>query len=671
MPQFLHPISLINRTILTGVVAAIVLSSTLGGAVARTRVGLVLGGGGARGAAHIGVLEVLHEQRIPIDCLSGTSMGALVSGAFAAGLSPDEMISAMERANWQDMFNDNPPTYNTNPRKKSLSRRFIAGSEMGFTEKGPEALPGVVDGQKIKLFINKLVHSEYGDPQIEQMQLPLSIVSTDLVTGGKVVFREGSLTKAMRASMSIPAAMTPVKEGEKLLVDGALVANIPIEEVRDQCNPDIVIAVNVGSPLLKAEQIGGIPSTVAQMVNILTEQNVTRSLADLRPDDILIKPDLEGISAGDFEKFNETIKRGREATKAALPRLRELSVDRAQYENWLVQIKQIHPKSPPVVDEIEITGINRVNPKYVERHLREYEGVPINTEHLENDLGLIYGDGEYQSVDYSLLTTRDKNILRITPIEKKHGPDYLRLGLNFESTSETSTFNFRAAYQKTWLNRLGGEWLAGLQVGNEPGVFTEFYQPLDPKQQFFLEPKLSFTRGSLNIYENNINLAEYETDRYTLDLIGGVNIDLLGPIKIGWSERYRSADLEIGSPLFENEKKHFGGWLVTIDFDQFDRLYVPTHGWSFKGSYFDTPEENYSKARLELRGAQNLGEYVFSGRLQFEGSPEGTLPNYDAVTLGGFLNLSGFMPNQIVGDSLYYASASSLSAFKLALQSKT
>lgn len=248
MTQFLYPVSLINRAILTGVVVAIVLSNTLVGAGERTRVGLVLGGGGARGAAHIGVLEVLHEQRIPIDCLSGTSMGALVSGAFAAGLSPDEMISAMERANWQDMFNDNPPIYDTNPRKKYLSRRFITGSEMGFTENGPEALPGVVDGQKIKLFINKLVHSEYGDPQIEQMHLPLSIVSTDLVTGGKVVLREGSLTKAMRASMSIPAAMTPVKEGEKLLVDGALVANIPIDEVRNQCNPDIVIAVNVSSP---------------------------------------------------------------------------------------------------------------------------------------------------------------------------------------------------------------------------------------------------------------------------------------------------------------------------------------------------------------------------------------------------------------------------------------
>jgi NTE family protein len=148
--------------------------------------------------------------------------------------------------------------------------------------------------------------------------------------------------------MSVPAAMSPVKDGGKLLVDGTLVANIPIDEVRDQCDPDIVIAVNVGSPLLKAEELGGIPSTVAQMVNILTEQNVTRSLAELRSDDILIKPDLKGISAADFELYNETVKRGREATEAILPRLQTLSVDEAHYEDWLVHIKQTYPESPPV-----------------------------------------------------------------------------------------------------------------------------------------------------------------------------------------------------------------------------------------------------------------------------------------------------------------------------------
>ena len=235
-------------------------------------------------------------------------------------------------------------------------------------------------------------------------------------------------------------------------------------------------------------------------------------------------------------------------------------------------------------------------------------------------------------------------------------PDYIRLGLNLESRHDDSAFNFRAAYHKTWLNHLGGEWLGGVQIGDEPRVFTEFYQPLDPIERFFLDPKLSFTRRSLNIYENNRSLAEYETDELVLDLLGGVNIGLLGPITFGWSERYRSADLRIGNPLLSADEKRFGGWLATVNFDQFDRLYVPTHGWSIRGDYFDTREEDYSKVRLDLRGAQNFGDYVLSGRFQVAGSPRGTLPVYDSVALGGFLNLTGFMPEQIIGDSLYYGS---------------
>ncbi len=636
-------------------VSEYLLSECLAGAGERPRVGLVLGGGGARGAAHIGVLDVMREQRIPIDCVAGTSMGGLVSGALAAGLSPDEMMAAMGKADWRDMFNDNPPVYGTNPRRKALSRRFIPGSETGVSRDGVEMLPGAVDGQKIKLFINEMVHSEYGDPQIEKLPIPVSIVSTDLVTGGKVVFRKGSLTKAMRASMSVPAAMSPVKDGERLLVDGALVANVPIDEVRDQCNADVIIAVNVGSPLLKAEQIGGIPSTMAQVVNILTEQNVTRSLASLKPGDILITPELEGVGASDFGRYRETAERGRAAAEAVLPRLRQLSIDKMHYDEWLAGTRPVHPETLPVVNAIEIAELKRVNPAYVERHLQKHEDVPLDAKKLDEDLGRIYGDGDYQYVDYTLLTTRDKNVLRITPLEKEFGPDYLRFGLNLESTLDSSSFNFRAAYHKTWINSLGAEWLSGVQIGTEPQLFTEFYQPIDQQQRFFVEPKLYYKKEQYNLYQNNKNYAQYDVKEYVVNLMAGVNVGLLGPVSFGWSERKRETELSTGQTLFDVEDNRLGGWLAMLDFDQFDRLYVPTHGWAVKSTYFDAPSEDYSKGTLDFRVAKNIGDYVFSGRFNIAGSLAGTLPIYDAVALGGFLNLSGFAREQILGDSLIYS----------------
>ena len=173
------------------------------------------------------------------------------------------------------------------------------------------------------------------------MPIPVSIIATDLVTGDKVVFRDGSLTMAMRATMSVPGLMTPVASGDKLLVDGGLVDNVPIDEVRKSCNPDVVIAVNVGSPLMKAKDIGGIFSVAGQMVNILTEQNVTRSLATLKSGDIYIRPDLEGITAAEFSRYSETAKRGKAAAEALLPRLQGLSVDEKQYQAWLANMTPV------------------------------------------------------------------------------------------------------------------------------------------------------------------------------------------------------------------------------------------------------------------------------------------------------------------------------------------
>lgn len=644
------------RHVLVSGIAGLTLCASLAAAAERPRVGLVLGGGGARGAAHIGVLEVLRENRIPVDCVAGTSMGGLVTGAFAAGLSPDEMLTAMGEADWRAMFNDSPPVEDLNPRIKSLSRRFIPGTELGVTKDGTQTLPAVVQGQKVKLFINRLVRSQYGEPLIEKMPVPVSIIATDLVTGDKVVFREGSLTHAMRATMSVPGLMAPVKDGERLLVDGGLVDNVPIDEVRDRCKADVVIAVNVGSPLMKAKDIGGIFSVAGQMINILTEQNVTRSLATLKSGDIYIKPDLEGITAAQFERYAETAKRGRAAAEALLPRLQALSVDETQYQAWLASATPSRG-SLPVVDEVQIAGLKRVNPAYPGRYLKDYDGGPVNVDRVDKDMGLIFGDGEYDNVDFAMLSTRDRNILRVTPLEKEFGPDYLRFGFNLNAVSNgPSTFNLRAAYQKTLINSLGGEWLAGVQVGNEPAVFTEFYQPLDAERRFFVEPKLWFQRAPLYIYQNNKRLSEYSVDQATLDLMAGINVGLWGPVTVGWAERYRSVDLQTGSPLFPTGSQRFGGFLARLDFDQFDRLYDPSRGWSAYGSYFYAAGGGYDKAELDLRAAESFGDYILHGRVRGAGSFTGSLPFYDAVALGGFLNLSGFARAQIIGESLAYGS---------------
>ena len=296
-------------------------------------------------------------------------MGALAAGAFAAGRSPTEMREELAKADWNDMFQDNPSYSEINYRNKAISKRFMPGSETGVGSDGVAYRGGVVAGQKIKLFFNRLVNADLGERDIESLALPLSIVATDIGTGERVVYRDGSLTMAMRASMSVPGLLAPVNYRERKLVDGGLVDNLPISEVRERCLADVVIAVNVGSPLMKAEEVGSLFTVSAQMINILTEQNVNRSLALLQPNDIYIKPDLEGITAGDFQKSSETADRGRAAAEAVSARLQALAVSAEEYEAWAKRIAYVRP-SPPPVDAVVIDRLKTVNPVAVERHLR-------------------------------------------------------------------------------------------------------------------------------------------------------------------------------------------------------------------------------------------------------------------------------------------------------------
>ena len=239
-------------------------------AAKRPIVGLVLGGGGARGAAHIGVLEVLERLRVKVDCVAGTSMGALVAGAWAAGLSPRQMRDELSRADWGDLFLDNPGQEDLRYRSKQLSARFLPASETGIRDGGINAQPGVVEGQKIKLFFNRLVQAERGEPELQNLPLPVSMIATDIGTGERVVYRDGSLTQAMRASMSVPGLMAPLEYRARKLVDGGLVDNLPVREVRDRCGAQVVIAVNVGSPPAPAESVTGLLSITAQVIVLLS-----------------------------------------------------------------------------------------------------------------------------------------------------------------------------------------------------------------------------------------------------------------------------------------------------------------------------------------------------------------------------------------------------------------
>lgn len=623
----------------------------------RPRVGLVLGGGGARGAAHIGVLEVLQQLNVPVDCVAGTSMGALVAGAWAAGLTPQEMRAQLAAADWPDMFQDNPAFVELNFRNKRLSQRFFPGSETGITERGAVSPPGVVSGQKIKLFLNQLVRADTGERVIEALPLKLSIIATDIGTGERVTYTDGSLTQAMRASMAVPGLLSPVDYRGRKLVDGGLVDNVPIAEVRRLCDAERVIVVNVGSPLLAPEDVVGLLSISAQMVALLTEQNVSRSLTSLLPGDVYIQPDLGDITAGAFDRHAEAADRGRAAAgaEAVLERLRSLSVPEAQFAAWRNRLEG-RERPVPRVDEIEVAGLGRVNPAVVQRYLRQPLGEPLDTAALNRDLLRAYGDGHYEGVDYSLSTVRGRNVLRVLPVEKSWGPDYLRLALALDSNlSQGSTYRLRAGYQKTWLNRLGAELLVSGQIGSTTGVGVEFFQPLDAAQRYFVDARADYRRERTDLFVGSQRVAEYIDATSRVELTVGTQFSLVGEVRVGWRETRRLLQLETGELLLpDNVRVSSGGWLLALDMDQLDQLYVPRSGWAVQASLFDEGRRDFTRADIDLRTAWTAGDWVLGTRWRASGPVRGRLPLDEASTLGGFLNLTAFARDQLRGESVLF-----------------
>lgn len=633
----------------------LLVGNTTGVMAAPERVALVLGGGGARGAAHIGVLEVLEQERIPVDCVVGTSMGGLVAGSYAAGLSPKMMRKKLAQADWTDIFLDLADYSQLSYRQKRVSRRYLAGTQIGLSERGFQIQPGVVSGEKIKLFFNQLVDEDLGERNIEQLAIPLAIIATDIGTGERVVFREGSLTQAMRASMSVPGLMAPVEYRGRKLVDGGLVDNVPVQVARDLCAADRVIVVNVGSPLKAPDEIGSLLGVSAQMIGILTKQNVAQSLSTLTGADIYIAPELGDIKATDFARYEAAAATGRIAAEKQRFALRELSVSVEDYALWSQQ-RRHSARTALLIDDVVIAPTKRVHPEYVARHIQQQPKQPLDRAALEQDLLRTYGDGYYDTVDYRVVRRAEHNTLEIMVREKDWGSDYFTFGFAIDNEyRQGSSFNVRGAYRNTWLNRYGGEFFAAIDLGGKPSTELNFYQPLTPRQTFFIEPLYYRKRESIGVYDDERQLAEYKLDVSYAELTIGKNLGVYGQSKLGWRNYRTKGEADISAVVLPNVDEHYGGFIYELMLDRRNRLYFPSHGWRADFTYFDSPSDAYKKLTMDLGAAYKVDQFVIGARAAHITSLNGELPIYDAVMLGGFLNMSGYASNQILGDDAFYA----------------
>ena len=342
------------------------------------RIAVALSGGGARGIAHVGVLKVLDEMRIPISCITGTSMGSIVSGAFAVGTSPAEIEKMVLATNWDEIFRDNPPRAEIATRRKLDDYKTLFAPEFGLKDGGLALPKGIIAGVSIEAFLRVVAEPATGIQDFDKLPVPYRAVATDIETGEAVVLSHGNVAEAMRASMSVPGAISPVSMDGRLLVDGMIANNLPIDQARKLCG-DVVIAVNIGTPPLKRDEITSALAVVSQMMAFLGKQTVDEQLKSLGPNDVLIAPDLGDISVAKYDRAKDAIRIGEEATRKMAASLSRYSIPPEQYA--AVRAKQVHGKvALGTVDEIRFEGLKRTNPEVLSGLVETKPGEPIDQE---------------------------------------------------------------------------------------------------------------------------------------------------------------------------------------------------------------------------------------------------------------------------------------------------
>ena len=624
-------------------------------AAPRPRIGLVLGGGGARGAAHVGVLKVLEELRIPVDYVAGTSVGSIVGGFYASGMSAQEIEREILAMNWEDLFQDYPSRADRSFRRKRDDDTYAIKAKPGFNHGKIEIPLAYIRGQKLDLTLNRLTLPVVDIRDFDRLPIPYRAVAADLETGKEVVLSAGSLPKAIRASMAVPAAFDPVEIEGRLLVDGGIANNVPVSVVRAM-GAEVLIVVDVGSGLFTRKDITSALSITGQLANYLFTLNSEEQLKTLSPRDVLIRPKLGDIGGGSFDRADEAIPAGEAGARTALEALRRYSLDPEQYARHLAARGQRRP-SPPVIDLVRVDNQSRVSDAVIAGRISAKPGQPLDVKQLEQDIGTVYGLEIFESVRYDIVREDEKTILVISAKEKQWGPGYLQFGLaSSNDLKGNSTIRLGMLYTLTEINELNGEWRSGIQLGDEPSVFTEIHQPLDALSRYFVSGKVSYGNRNVNVFDDAGNMiSRYGLRTSELELGLGRELGTWGEVRLGYRRESGTAEVNIGAPAPDVDVDR-GELFLRLSDDKLDNLYFPREGHFGRLEYRAAREQygsrsDYDQWQAGYIQAFSWGANTVIGMLSGESTTDGVAQVEGLFRLGGLFRLSGLTDQQLSGQN--------------------
>ncbi|MBF78205.1 MAG: hypothetical protein CMK86_09930 [Pseudomonadales bacterium] len=573
------------------------------------RTGLVLSGGGARGLAHIGVLKQLEEMNIPIDAIAGTSMGAVIGGLYAAGYSADELEQIALDLDWQATLSDTPLREDIPYRRKQDDRDFLVKQRLTFKD-GALSFPlGLLQGQNMGVVLESLlVHTNEID-DFDRLPIPFRAVATDIATGEAVVFDHGHLPLAIRASLALPGFFAPVEVDGRLLVDGVLSKNVPIDVARAM-GVDRVIVVDIGTPLKSASELNSVLDIMDQTTTLLTRTNTERQLATLTDADLLLQPALGDMGFSSFAETQQAIDAGAQSLSDAQGVLAFVAPPGSDAGGNLASSR---PQRQAIIHAVEVDNSGKVADEVVLSMIRQEVGEPLNLARLQTDMGTIYGTDYFSRVTYEVVHDQGHNTLLVHTAGRRTGTDYLRLGLNLVDDFEgDSQYNLGASFRVNGLNPLGAEWLTRLQVGSDQELYTEFYQPLDYGSRYFVAPFIDADSRNLEVIDDNDPIVAYRQKRYGAGINIGRQIANNGEVRFGLSRYRGNSRVRIGDPDLPDVDFDEAFYSIEVDRDTLDNVNFPRSGDEAKFSWRQSEpalgaDERYQQIEFKANKAFGFG----------------------------------------------------------------
>lgn len=623
----------------------------------RPKVGLALSGGGARGAAHIGVIRELERQRIPIDYIAGTSMGAIIGAMYASGISIDEIEKVLRETDWDNIFKDRSSREQTTIRDKFDERLFQTDTDIGIKE-GKLSLPsGLIQGRKFLLLLNRLFLPVSDIKDFSQLHIPFRAVATDIEDGSAVILQSGELSTAVRASMSVPAAFATVEIDGRILVDGGISNNLPIDVVREM-GADVVIAVDIGAHLQKENKLKSAVAITAQLSALLVRRTTKEQISTLGASDILLTPELGEFSSANFTDSPSLIERGEEAAREFASTLERLSLTNEDYRAHVASRAAI-VYSNPVIAFININSDSALSDDYILGRVRQETGEPLDLKQLEEDLSVVYALELFQSVDYKIVEEDGETGLVIQAKAKPWGPNYLQFGLAFSSNIESSdSIGLNLGYSKRPFNAWNAELRGGISLGDEPGIYAEYNQPLGINSPFFINSILSHANRRFNIFKDQTKLSEVRAEETRLTAALGRQSKHFSDIRLGFNRFYSDNKTELGLQGETVSNVNGAEVFVKYRFDSFDNLFFPKSGTAAFIQWINSQpslgaDGDYEQALFDVLTAHTFGENTVNLGARYFTTYEGDVSIQSRFRLGGLFELPGYRDNELSGQHVY------------------